>query len=132
MIIYVKSGELKIDENRLNHQLNQARYILKDATIRTDDEDSDSKRVAEEWAAIRNIPIQHHGAPTLIIVPGLPACIKETAGKSIDIISQEAKTISDTASRIPGENLFKRLLNPGSWTRTVIWLGEEDSRKPPA
>ena len=46
-------------------------------------------------------------------------------------ISQEAKQIWNAASRIPGENLTKRLLNLPTMTSNVIWLGETKSEQPP-
>ncbi len=123
MIVYVKGGELKATENDLRHKLNEARYRLGNITIRTDPEDSDSKRVAEEWAAIRNIPVQHHGRPITVFVPGFPLCMQGKGNATMRHIDSEARQIGEEACRVPGESLIHRLLNIRKRPHAVVWLG---------
>ena len=148
-IVYVKGGELNIPDNYLHHELNQIRYKVGDITIRTDPEESESKRVAEEWAKIRNMPLQATGKPNMIIVPGFPRCIvratqkpgRRTEQVSRSQIDQEAHEIgrqacaeprtAGHADRTPAGRILRHLkYGTGKHSVDIIWLGATKPEKP--
>ena len=130
MIVYVKSGELRVPEADLEQQLNEIRYVAKDISIRTDLEESDSKRVAEAWATVRNLSVQNHGRPRIIIMPGYPECMKLTGDAPKTQIDREAHTVIKDAHHVPGEQLLERIRNIVRRPTTIVWLGETEPEEP--
>ena len=73
MIVYVQPGPLPMGETVLRQTLNMLREYYGDFSVRVDEgDDSPATGTARRWASEHSFPLQHHGIPAAIIVPGDP------------------------------------------------------------
>ena len=121
--IYVQGGPLRVPETKLHEILNDLRYIMGPVTVRTDTGGSESQLVAEHWARMRSIPVQHGGKPTAIIVPGKPHCLTNTDAPTMSMLDKDANKIWLNAAKPYYSNIIERLYDTVFGTKIVTWLG---------
>ena len=127
---YVKAGELRVPETALHHYLRMFQEQYGISHLRIDPGDSTSVRAAARWARSQDIPVSHHGIPSLVIVPNHPC--SHTPGTELDdkAVSAEVKRISTEAYRTSGADWTKRLFLTLLPPATVVWLSPDPPAPP--
>lgn len=122
MIVYVAEGTPPVPDSTLHTCLNQIRNQYGNFALRVDPGNAEAARAARRWAVPRRIPVQHHGMPAAIIMPGHP-----DAGP----ILPQQRAIRNRAASNSGASMLARTLIQLLSPATVIWLGTP-SEEPPA
>ena len=132
MIVYVQPGPLPMGETVLRQTLNMLREYYGDFSVRVDEgDDSPATGTARRWASEHSFPLQHHGIPAAIIVPGDP---HEHTGQTHqpesdprdpapELLSMASDHVNRMARRSPRLPLLQRVSGLFTPRATVIWLG---------